>query len=77
MTKTQALVLAFIRNFIAEHGFSPSAKEIAAAVGVHESTASAAVTGLVERGFLIRKGAPRSWRNIQLRDDDPRARIAA
>ena len=34
MTKTQARLLAFIRDYIAKHGYSPMLKEMAAGIGV-------------------------------------------
>ena len=63
MTKTQARVLAFIRKFIAEHGYSPSGNEIAAAIGINQSSVVRNIRGLAQRGYLI-KGP--GWRNVEL-----------
>lgn len=55
LTERQSEVLAFIRRFIGERGFSPSYQEIAEGVGlVSKSNAYTLVGALVERGYVSR-----------------------
>jgi SOS-response transcriptional repressor LexA len=65
MTKLQALIYAFVRNFIEEHGYSPSCAEVARACGTWPGTANVNLKELAKRGYLI-KG--HGWRNIRLPD---------
>jgi SOS-response transcriptional repressor LexA len=54
MTKTQAKLLAFIRDYIAEHGYSPMIREMAAGIGAHRETTRLALKRLHERGFITK-----------------------
>ena len=65
MTKTQAKVLEFIRQFIRAHGYSPSLDEIAKGIGSYSGNVHGILAKLAERGY-VRKG--RGWRNIRLID---------
>ena len=73
MTKIQAQILAFIREFIAEHGYSPSFAEIAKGVDTWPGTARVNVIELHKRGYLIRG---EGVRNIRLPDEGHDARAA-
>jgi len=55
-TKKQKQMLAFIESFIAEHGYSPSYREIMNGVG-YSSVATVAlhVNNLIKRGHLIKR----------------------
>jgi SOS-response transcriptional repressor LexA len=63
MTKTQARVLEFIRQFIRVHGYSPNLDEIADGTGSYSGNVHGMLVKLAERGYL-HKG--RGWRNIRL-----------
>lgn len=68
MTKRQAETLAFIRKFIAENGYSPSVKEIAAGMGLRcGSTAAYHVRELVEQGRL--RHARKGYRDLEVVDE--------
>ncbi len=54
MTKTQARLLAFIRAFIAEHGYSPTIKEMGAGIVAHRDAVRLALKRLHERGFIAK-----------------------
>ena len=71
-TKRQLEVLAVIKRLIAEHGVAPSNREIAAALGVGEGTASMAVKRLVARGQL--RKLPNARRTLVVCD---KAEVAA
>lgn len=52
-TQPQALVFRFISDFIAEHGFGPSYREIAVGIGARStSSVHRHVKGLRERGLI-------------------------
>jgi len=63
MTKRQAEVLRFVREFIAKNGYSPSLCEIAEAVGSWGGTVHGMLTRLESRGYIKRSGG---WRNIKV-----------
>lgn len=68
LTKKQKLIFDFISDFIAERGFSPSYREIAAGLGL-KSPASIAehVDNLVAMGAIIRNpGAARSLEVVDI-----------
>jgi SOS-response transcriptional repressor LexA len=73
MTKLQAKILTFIREFILKNGYSPSGEEIAKGVGTHATTARLNVNELHRRGYII-KGE--GVRNIRLPDEGHNARVA-
>ncbi|MBX4197602.1 hypothetical protein KW801_03560 [Candidatus Saccharibacteria bacterium] len=64
-TKKQKELLTFIEDFIAEHGYSPSYREIMAGTG-HTSVATVSlhVNSLIERGHL--KKRDRSARSLEV-----------
>lgn len=64
-TKKQRELLLYIEQFIAEHGYSPSYREIMAALN-YTSVATVAlhVGNLIKRGHLIKRG--RSARSLEV-----------
>ncbi len=64
-TKKQKELLSFIEEFIAEHGYSPSYREIMAGTG-HTSVATVAlhVNNLIKRGHLAKRD--RSARSLEV-----------
>lgn len=64
-TKKQKELLTFIENFIAEHGYSPSYREIMAGTG-HTSVATVSlhVNNLIKRGHLAKRD--RSARSLEV-----------
>lgn len=70
LTKRQHDVLAFLRSFVAAHGYAPSYDEIKDAVGLRsKSGIERIVTALVERGFIER--LPERARSIKLIEAHP------
>lgn len=61
-TKKQQELLQFVDEFIREHGYGPSYREIMAGLGYKSvSTVAAHVDGLITKGFLNRRdNSPRS-----------------
>jgi repressor LexA len=56
LTRRQADCLSYIRAYQVAHGFAPSFREIAAAIGVKSTSAvSRIVGGLSERGAVRRR----------------------
>lgn len=70
LTRRQREVLDVIREFIAEHGYSPSLEEIGAALGLSSvATVHKHVSLLVDKGYV-----QRAWnqnRSIELVEPDP------
>jgi repressor LexA len=67
LTPKMAETLAFIRGFIARHGFSPTLQQIGDAVGVNgKARAHTIITGLVDRGYVRR--LPNKMRGLDLVD---------
>lgn len=68
-TKKQRLLLEFIQEFIAEHGYSPSYREIMAGCG-YSSVATVAlhVGNLIKRGHLNKRD--RSARSLEVSTSD-------
>lgn len=64
-TKKQMELLGFIEDFIAQHGYSPSYREIMAGTG-HTSVATVSlhVNSLIQRGHLAKRG--RSARSLEV-----------
>jgi SOS-response transcriptional repressor LexA len=64
-TKKQKELLTFIEDFIAEHGYSPSYREIMAGTG-HTSVATVSlhVNNLIKRGHLAKRD--RSARSLEV-----------
>ena len=66
-TPRQMAALAFIRQYIAGHGYAPSCDEIAAAIGLKaKSRAHYLLIGLEKRGLIRRM---RGWRAIEIVGD--------
>jgi len=68
-TKKQTELLAFIRQFTDEHNYSPSYREIQAALGLRSVSAVAEhVENCVTRGFLHK--SPNAARSLEIIDHD-------
>ena len=63
MTETQSKVFAFVREFIAVRGYSPSCVEIGRVISRNQSTVCRAMKKLEERGYLKKDGG---WRSIEI-----------
>ncbi|MDQ3094097.1 MAG: hypothetical protein M3Q70_02885 [bacterium] len=64
-TKKQKLLLEFIAKFIAEHGYSPSYREIMAGCDYNSvATVALHIRNLIARGHLIKRG--RSARSLEV-----------
>jgi SOS-response transcriptional repressor LexA len=59
-TTRQSLALAFVREFITDHGYAPSLTEVGAGCNVGASAAHSLIRGLEKRGH-IRRIKPRIW----------------
>lgn len=61
-TKRQAQVLDFVRQYILDHGYSPTFEEIGAALGINSTNCvSGHLVALENKGYLVRRpGVPRS-----------------
>jgi SOS-response transcriptional repressor LexA len=67
-TKKQKELLSFIADFIAEHGYSPSYREIMVGKGYNSvATVALHVNSLIKRGHLRKRD--RSARSLELVDD--------
>lgn len=64
MTERQAQALAFVRNFIAARGFSPSVREVAAGIYSGVASAHGMIEALARRGHLRKERHAR--RSIEL-----------
>lgn len=70
ITKRHLDLLEYVRQYIEDHGYSPSYEEIAAALGFHsKSRVYYIVKALVQRGYLIHTSCARSLA-IPLRSQD-------
>lgn len=75
LTPRQTDVLAYLRAYSAEHGFFPSYREIADALGIKAvSTAWLIVQQLIDRGYVRR--LPRRERALELVDPTPDLSLA-
>jgi SOS-response transcriptional repressor LexA len=76
-TKKQKELLEFIEAFIAEHGYSPSYREIMNGVGYTSvATVSLHINNLVKRGHLIKRdNAARSLEPTKATTETPTAAI--
>ena len=76
-TKKQQQLLEYIEAFIAQHGYSPSYREIMNGVGYNSvATVALHVSNLVKRGHLIkREHSARSLEPTKSTIDTPEARI--
>lgn len=72
-TRAQQKLLEFIREFIDQHGYGPSYREIMTGLGYKSvSTVAVHVDGVIAKGYLQKKG--RSARSLELVSSDERAR---
>jgi repressor LexA len=55
-------ILAFLRSFIAEHGYSPTVREIAEAVGLSTSGTYHHLEALRAEGAITGGPGARTWR---------------
>jgi SOS-response transcriptional repressor LexA len=71
-TKKQKELLTFIEDFIAEHGYSPSYREIMTGTG-HTSVATVSlhVNNLIKRGHLLKRD--RSARSLEVVNPSPKS----
>ena len=77
-TKKQKELLEYIEGFIAEHGYSPSYREIMNGVG-YTSVATVAlhVNNLIKRGHLVKRdNAARSLEPTKAVQDAPTTKVA-
>lgn len=74
-TKKQLVLLKFIEDFIGQHGYSPSYREIMAGLN-YTSVATVAlhVNSLISRGHLIKRG--RSARSLEIAEPTAEPRLA-
>lgn len=68
--KTRAIILGYIKEYIAEHGCSPLLVEISEEIGMCISTVSKQVQRLAEDGQLIIDYNSKTKRNIRLPKED-------
>ena len=71
MTKRQRQVYEFIREFTAEHHYSPSVREIAAAMHLSVSTIQHHLDNMKVAGVLA--SSPGTFRSITLVEQDSKA----
>ena len=69
MTSRRLLVLAFVRDYIARWGASPSYGEIANGLSISPTRARQQVKALVSSGQLLRRPGPRGLSLPTLRDE--------
>ena len=69
MTSRRLLALAFVRDYIARWGESPSYGEIANGLAISRSRARDLVKALVRSGQLVRSAGPRGLSMPTLRDE--------
>ena len=67
LTKKQAKLVEFIKEFITSSGYSPTYKEIAEHFKVNVNAIQQSVAALVKKGFIDRSGG--MARSIKLKDD--------
>lgn len=64
-TKKQQELLQYIADFLAQHNYAPSYREVMAALGYKSvSTVAVHVDGLISKGYLIKKD--KSARSIRM-----------
>lgn len=64
-TKKQQELLQFIANFLADHNYAPSYREVMTALGYKSvSTVAVHVDGLISKGYLVKKD--KSARSIRM-----------
>ncbi len=69
-TKKQQELLQFISDFLDEHNYAPSYREVMAALGYKSvSTVAVHVDGLIAKGYLVKKD--KSARSIRLASEQP------
>lgn len=75
LTDTQLRFLETIRRLIAERGFNPSVRDIAAARGCAVFAAQEMIDRLERKGFIIRD--PKLARSIRVVEDEAKDRLLA
>jgi repressor LexA len=74
-TKKQRELLSFIESFIAEHGYSPSYREIMTGLNYNSvATVSVHVNNLLKRGHL--KKRDHSARSLELVESNPEIKVS-
>lgn len=69
-TKKQQELLQFIGDFVSEHNYAPSYREVMAALHYKSvSTVAVHVDGLIAKGYLTK--SDKSARSIRLAQEDP------
>lgn len=69
-TKKQQELLQYISDFLAEHNYAPSYREVMHALGYKSvSTVAVHVDGLITKGYLVKKD--KSARSIRLASERP------
>jgi len=75
-TKKQKQLLTFIESFIAEHGYSPSYREIMSGVGYTSgATVALHINSLIKRGHLIKRD--HSARSLEVVSNSEPAKITS
>lgn len=69
MSSRRLLVLAFVRDYLAKWGESPSHGEIAAGLGISRTRSRQHVKALVKSGQLLSRPGPRGLSMPTLRDE--------
>ena len=65
LTDRQEQIVAAVATLTARHGYAPSLREVAGAVGVHPSRAARLANVAVRKGYLRHApGVARSWRVV-------------
>jgi repressor LexA len=71
-TKKQKELLTFIEQFIAEHGYSPSYREIMGGLNYNSvATVSLHVNNLIKRGHLLKRDHSARSLEVLARSDEP------
>lgn len=68
-TKKQFLLLEFVKNFISQHGYGPSYREIMNGCNYNSvATVAVHINNLINKGYLSKKG--RSARSLEVVDQN-------
>lgn len=68
-TKRQQELLQFIADFLAQHNYAPSYREVMVALGYKSvSTVAVHVDGLISKGYLVKKD--KSARSIRMASEE-------
>lgn len=77
LTEKQHQFLLFLQNFIEEHGFPPTMKEMCAKLDMSSTNAANQYIHALERKGYIRRVSKGASRGIQILDFTPRPRVSA